>query len=445
MANSSKKIIQKNLKKENEDGNENASQNEDEPIEESEQTDEDNISEAEDQESATENNTESESEKTNTNKKLKSIKNEIEETTEQTTTLSPEELDSDEESEEKSEKVDDENEQQDTKDIEEEDQLSQETTDNTANDDTEIDLLISKSETEVTEDCLIATGEFLYLLYDYYNIALEEADSEQDENKIQELINQIENLLSRFPPRSQITDFSVIDINKIQDFVDKYSELIKDYLAVQTQVLHTNLMSKKTEFMQQASVLAYKIATNLPDRDEVSENLRLAAAKLSYYCARYVITTSIKSFVKKLDYVPAIINLTKDFLRDTIQLIKDPSAMTTKLLSNYLNNIDNNMNKFSMIFGTAKNHFPTKSDAKKDIATIRTKKANNFADISTLAQKTFSSSEAILSLLSKKITNSVNQKNIPSKNSKQSMNSTNYGDKILKSREQTKNKVQTRG
>lgn len=445
MTNSSKKIIAKNLKKENEDDNENASQSEDEPIEENEQTDEDNISEAEDPESVTENNTESESEKTSTNKKLKATKNEIEETTEKTTTLSPEELDSDEESEEKSEKVDDENEQQYTKGIEDEDKLSQETTDNTANDDAEIDLLLSKSETEITEDYLAATGEFLYLLHDYYSFALEETDSEQDENKIQELINQIESLLAHFPPRSQITDFSVIDIDKIQDFVDKYSELIKDYLAVQTQVLHTSLMSKKTELMQQASVLAYKIATNLPDRDEVSENLRLAAAKLSYYCARYVITISIKSFVQKLDYVPAIIKLAKDFIRDTIQLIKDPSTMTTKLLSNYLNNMDNNINKFSVIFGTAKNHFSTKPDAKKDIATVMTKKADNFTDISILAKKTFSSSEAILSLLSKKISNSIDQKNIPSKNSKQSLNSTNYGDKILKSRKEGKNKVPTRG
>jgi hypothetical protein len=446
MANSSNKIKKQNLKKKNdEENNEDSSQNEEESNEETEQTEGDNISEADDQESVTENDTESEG-KNNNNKKVKPLKGENEEDSKKTTNSDPEKLDSEEESEEESKKLDDEeSDKEDAKEIAEEETLSKETSDNTDDNDADIDLLLTKSQAEVTEDYIAATGDFLYFLHNFCVFALENEESEHEQQKIQDLIDQINSLLPHFPTSIHIGDYSSIDPEKIQDFLDKYSDLIKNYLAVQTKVLQANLLGTKTELMQQVSVLAYTISTKLPDRDEVTENLRLAAAKLSYYCARYVITTSIKSFVQKLDYVPAIVKLAKDFIRDTIKLIQDPSTMTQKLLSNYLKNLDSNMNNLSVIFDKSNNKLSAQQDAKKDIVMVRTKKADNFGAISTIAIKTFLSSGAILSLIGKKIDNSIDQKNIPQKHSKHHPSLQNYGAKILQDRAQTKNKVKTRG
>lgn len=447
MANSSKKTKKQNLKKKNdEENNESSSQNEDESNEETEQTEGDDINETDDQESVTENDKES-GEKNNNNKKLKPVKGENEEESKKATNSDPETLDSDEESEEESKKLDDEeSSKEEAKEIDGEETLSKEIVDNTDDNDADIDLLLTKSQAEVTEDYLAATGDFLYFLHDYCSFALEDEESEDEKKEIQDLIDQINNLLPHFPTQVHFGDYSSIDPEKIQDFLDKYSGLIRDYLVVQTKVLQANLLGTKTELMQQVSVLAYKISSNLPDRDEVSENLRLAAAKLSYYCARYVITTSIKSFVQKLDYVPAVVKLAKDFIRDTIQLIKDPSIMTQKLLSNYLTNLDNNMNNLSVIFGKSKNQLSTQQAATKDIVMVRTKKSDSFGAISTIAIKTFLSSGAIMSLLGKKIDNSIDQKNITQKNSKHHIKAKNHRDKILTSRAKAKHSTnQTRG
>lgn len=430
MANSSKKAQKQNLKKqESDDNNDDSSYNEEETNEEvneeTEQTEGDNVNDADEQE-AVETKTE-----TDVDQKLKPEQGATE-SSEKTIDNPKEEADSDEEAEEETiAKEDVENEKETAPELDEEKTPPPESSDN--NDDhSDIDLMLEKAETEAAEDYIFATGEFLYLIHDFCSFALEDEESEHDQQSLKDLLDHINNLLSHLPPRAYETDFSLMEAAKMQEFFDKYSELIKDYLAVQSKVLQANLIGKKTELIQQASVLAYTLSTKLPERDEMTENLRLAAAKLSYYCARYVITSSIKSFVQKLEYAPVVVKLAKDFIRDVIKLVKDPSEMSQKLFTNYLKNIDNNISNLKNILGLKK----------KDLAVpknepISTKKKGN--SIVSITEKTFLSSEWMLSMLSKKIHHSIEPKN--------QANRKNHRDKILQSRaEKQKNpQVTTRG
>lgn len=433
MVNSSKKNQKQNLKKqESDDNNDDSSYNEEETNEEvneeTEQTDNDNITDADDKKTA-----EAETE-TDVDKKLKPGK-EATEASEKVIDNPKEEADSDEEAAEESiAKEDIEQEKDTTPKLDEEKTAPQESSDN--NDDhSDINLILYKAETEAAEDYIFATGEFLSLIQDFCSFALEDEESEHDQQNLKDLLDHINNLLSHLPPRTYEADFSLIETVKMQEFFDKYSELIKDYLALQSKVLQANLIDKKTELIQQASVLAYTISTKLPERDEMTENLRLAAAKLSYYCARYVITTSIKSFVQKLDYVPAVVKLAKDFIRDTIQLIKDPSTMTQKLLSNYFKNLDSNISNLKNILGLQKKDLAV---PKNNLIFVK-KKGGGISSISTIAEKTLFCSEVMRSLLSKKINYSIESKN--------RTNHKNHREKILQSRaEKQKNpQVKARG